>query len=89
MAAFEDGGVAAFEAEREDVEGDVGACLVDDADDAEGHTHAAQVDAVGKSAVLDFFADGTRQCGHMAQVGGYGAQARLGELKPVVERVVP
>ena len=42
-SALEDAGIAALEAEREDVEGDVGTGFVDHADDAEGHADAMQL----------------------------------------------
>ena len=60
LAPLEHAGIAAFEAERENVESDVGPGLVDHADDPEGHADTAQAQAV-------------RQCllfGHMAQGRG-------------------
>ncbi len=46
-AAAQDGGVAGLEAEHGGVAGDVGTRFVDDADDADGHAHLPQLQAVG------------------------------------------
>jgi len=52
LAAAEDGGVAGLQAENGAVDGDVGAGLVDDADDADGHADLADVEAVGAGGFL-------------------------------------
>ena len=51
-------GVAALEAEREHVVGHVGTGLVNHADDAEGHAHAAQLQSVGQRLLLRDVSEG-------------------------------
>ena len=46
-SAFQYAGVAAFQAEREHVETDVGTCFVDDADYSEGDAHPLYFQSVG------------------------------------------
>ena len=52
LAAFQHAGVTALEAKGEDIEGDVGACLIDHADNPEGHAHALQTQTVGQCLLL-------------------------------------
>ena len=86
MAAFQDAGVATLEAEGEDVEADVGTCLEDDADDTEGYAHTAQVQAVGKGALLCDDAKGRGQRGDMTHVRRYAPQPLRRQEQAVVER---
>ena len=86
-AALQDASAARLQAEREAVEAHVGACLEDDADDTEGHAHAAELESVGQHGMLQRAAERRGQCGHAAQVAGNVAQARCRELQAVVARV--
>ena len=54
FAAFQYTGGAAFQTEREDVKGDVGPCLIDDAYDTKGHTHSFQFKSVLQYSVLEY-----------------------------------
>ena len=58
LSTFQYSGIAALQAEREHVEGDVGACLVDDADNAKGYAYALQPQAVVQRLVLCLHAKG-------------------------------
>ena len=51
-ATLEHAGIAALEAEREDVESYIGTCLIDHADNAEGHADTTQPQAVGQCLLL-------------------------------------
>ena len=66
-AAAQDDGVAALEAEAGGVDGDVGARLVDHADDAHGHPDLADLQAVGQGRAAHHLADRVGQCGDVAQ----------------------
>ena len=46
-SALQNAGAARLQAECEAVEADVWACLEDDADDAKGYTHSAELESVG------------------------------------------
>ena len=70
FAAAEDGGVAGFQAEDGAVDGDVGARLVDDTDDADGHAHFADVQAVGARGFFQKIADGIGERNDGADGGG-------------------
>ena len=59
-AAAQDGGVAGLQAQRARIAGHVGPALVDDADDAERHAHARDVEAVGPGPLRDRGADRDR-----------------------------
>ena len=76
LAAAEDGGVAALQAEDGAVDGDVGACLVDDADDADGHADLADFEAVGAGPGVEGLADGVGQGGDLED--GLGEVGELG-----------
>ena len=68
MATLQYAGVAALDAEGEDVERHVRPCLIDHTYHSERHTHPAQVYAVGERAVLDLLADRAGECRDMTQV---------------------
>ena len=75
--------VAGLQAEGGGVDGDVGAGLVDDADDAERHADLAQVDAVREGRAADDLADRVGQRHHVPHVGGDRADPLGGEGQPV------
>ena len=77
LAAAQDRGVAAFQAEDGAVDGDVGARFVDDADDADGNADLANAQAVGACAFIEQCADGIGQGGDLADGGGEVAQTFL------------
>ena len=87
LAALEHTGVAALEAKGEHVEGDVWACLVDHADDAEGYGDATEAQTVGQRLLLGDMTEGGGQGGHVAHVGGYVVEALRGELQTVVKGI--
>ena len=76
LAAPQDGGVAALEAERGDIDRHVGARLVDAGDDAQGHAPARDLEAVRERARIDGLAHGIGKGGDMARIGGHAGDAR-------------
>ena len=76
-------GVAGLEAQPERVAGDVGAVLVDDRDDAEGHADALHLEPVGTDPAIGDLADRVGQPGHLAQAGRHRLQPGVGEPEPV------
>ena len=81
-AAFQDAGVAGFEAERERVHGDVRPGLVDHHDHAQRRTDLAHVQASGGGVLLGDGADRVVERRHLAQAGGHLSDGRVGELQP-------
>ena len=82
LAAAEDDGVAALDAERGGVDGDVGPALVDHEDDAERHADLADLQAVRPPAATDDLADGVGKAatsssdlGHLVDPAGIQRQA--------------
>lgn len=67
-AAAQYAGVAGLEAEAGDVDGDVGARLVDDADDPDGHPAAGETQAVLQHPTVDSGPDRIIQGDHLAHV---------------------
>ena len=86
-AAAQDDGVAGLQAEAGGVDGDVGAGLVDHADDAHRHAHLADLEAVGEGGAADDLADRVGQGGDVAQRLGHGGDARGVEAEAVLEAV--
>ena len=78
-------GIAALEADPGGVDGDVGACLVDDPDDAERDPHLADLEPVGERVAAEHLTDRVGQCGDVAQAGGHRCDASSGEAEPVDE----
>ena len=83
-SALQHTGVAAFQAEGEDVETHVGPCLIDNPYHAEGHADAAYVQPVRPGAFLERPSQRTGQGGHVVHALGYVAQAVGGQLQAVV-----
>ena len=79
LAPTQDGGVARLETEGGDINGDVGARFVDDADDADGHAPLADAQAVGQSASVERLAHGVGQHSDRPNIVGDGRQARFGQ----------
>ena len=75
LAAAQNAGVAAFQADHGAVDGDVGAGLVDDADDADRDPELAEVQAVGPGEILEDVTDGIGQGGDRADGLGEVLQA--------------
>ena len=74
LAAAEDDGVAALDAQAGRVDGDVGPRLVDEEDDAERHADLVDLQAVGPDAAVEHAADRIGQGGDLAQAGRHGAE---------------
>ncbi len=85
--AAQDDRVARLQAQRGGVDGDVGARLVDDGDDAERHAHLAHVEAVGQAVAVDHLADGVGERGDLAHRARDRADARLVQAQAVEQRV--
>ena len=83
-AALEDNGVAGSEPDGDDIGGDVGARLIDDAHDAHGDTHTAYFQTIGHEEFLDDLATRGREACDIAGVGGYGLDALAVETEAVV-----
>src|SRR3989454_976188 len=84
-AAAEQHRIARLHAETGRVGGDVGPRLVDEGDDAEGHAHAGDLDAVGPPPRLRDGADRIGQRGDLAQAVGHLLDAGLAERESVEE----
>jgi len=83
FAAAQDHGVGGFETEHGCVGRDVGARLVNDHDDAEGHAAFFDHESVGARAFPEFLADGVCQRGHLADARDHRVDPRVGEGQPV------
>ena len=64
-AAAQDGGIAGLQAQTTGIAGHVRPALVDDADHAQRHAHARDVEAVGTRPLRDGGADGIGQRGYV------------------------
>ena len=85
-AAAQDGRVAGLQAQRARIAGHVGTALVNDADDAERHAHARDVEAVGPRPARDLGADRIWQRGDFFDALRHGLDAFLIEREPVEHR---
>ena len=74
-APAQDDGVAGLDGQGGRVDGDVGAGLVDHADDAQWHPHPAHSQSVGHDRAVNDLAHGVGQGGHLVQGVGDGRQA--------------
>ncbi len=83
MSASEQDRVAGFDAQRGDVDGDVGARLVDHAEHADGHAHLLQAQAVLQMVSAYDLAHRVGQGRHVAHALGRGFDAWDVELEPV------
>jgi hypothetical protein len=88
LAAAQDRGVAGLEAQRGGIGRDVGPRFVDDADHAQRHAHAADLDAGGAALHVADFADRVGQGGDLLQALCHGFDALVGQLKAVDHRRV-
>ena len=61
-------GVASLEAEAGDIDGDVGARLVDDADNPDGHPTTGEPQAILQHPAIHFGADRVIQHDHLAHI---------------------
>ena len=86
-AAAQHDGVAALEREGGDVDGHVGPGLVDGADDAEGHAHLGEAQAVRQGRAAQGLADRVGQGDDLADGGGEALEARRVEPEPVEQAV--
>ena len=82
-AAAQDRGIAGLEAQRRGIGGDVGAALVDDADDAERHPHPLDGHAVRPRPALRHGADRIGERAHHVEPLGHGGDALVVERQPV------
>ncbi len=83
-ASLEQAHVATLDAEGKHVGRDVGACLVDDADDTEGHAHLADGHPIGTLGRAIGDAERRGQRGYVLHVGGDAVDALLGEQQAVI-----
>ena len=88
LAAAQDGGVAGLEAEDSGVDGDVGAGLVDDGDDADGDADLGDFDAVGAGPGGHLLAERLRERADLAHAFDHGGEGFLGDAETVDERGV-
>ena len=65
LAAAQNDGVAGFDTKTGSVGGDVGACLVDDADNAQRHTNLADFQAVGAFGLMEHLTDRIGERGNL------------------------
>ena len=86
LAAAQDGGVARLEAQGGSVGGDVGAGLVDDADDAQRHAHLADGDAGRTALEISHLADRVGQRGDLLEADGHRLDALGGQREAVDHR---
>ncbi len=70
LASPEEHRVAGLQAERGDINGHVGAALVNGADDAQRHPFLADEQPVGLGAHVENLADGVGQCRHVEHIAG-------------------
>ena len=75
FTAAQHDGVAALDGEADGVCRDVGARFIDDADDAQRHAHAAQLDAVVHGALLEHLPDGAGERDELFQPDGDAVDA--------------
>ena len=87
-ASLEQAGVAALEAQREDIESDVGPGLINDTDYAERHGNLPEFQTVGEGTVGQRPVQRTGQGGHLPHVGGDTFQALLRKHQAVVKGIV-
>ena len=84
-AAAQDAGVAGFQAQRRGVRRYVRARFVDDADHAQRHTHAADLDARRPRFEIENFANRVLQLGDLAHATGHGGNAAFVQQQPIQE----
>ena len=70
-AAAEDAGVARLDAQGSSVDGDVGPRFVNDGDDAQGHSHLADMQAVGPVPFFKAAADRVGKLDDLAHAGSH------------------
>ena len=87
FSAFQHTRVPALEAEREDIEGDVGASLINHAYYPERHAHPLQVQAIVEGLVLQDSSERRRQGADVSHIRCNVPEPLLRELQSVVERV--
>ena len=88
LATFQYAGIAAFETERENIEGHIRPSLVDHPNNTEGHTNATKTKTVGQRLLLRDMSEGRRQGGDVPHIGSDTLQAALRQLETVIERIV-
>ena len=87
-AATQDGGVAGFQAQRGGIRRHVRPCFVNDADDAERHTHVADLDAGRAVGEIGDDADRVGERGDFAHAGRHRRHARRIQREPIAHRGV-
>ena len=85
-ASAQQHGVAGLHAKAGRVRGHVRAGLVDEANDAERHANAGDLQPGGTAPGLDRFTDRIGQRGDLAQPRGHGLDAGVGERETIEER---
>ena len=86
LAAAQDARVARLKAEGSNVDGDVGAALVDDADNAQRHATPGDDKAVGAGVALELLPHGVGQCGDRSHTFSDAGDAPGVQQQPVHER---
>ncbi len=87
LAAAQDGGVAGLEAEDRGVDGDVGARLKNDRDDADGDADLRDFNSVGAFPLGHLLAEGLGQGAHLAHAGDHGGERFFRDAEPVDHRL--
>ena len=80
--------VAGLETECEDIEADIGTCLVHHTHYAIGYSLLAQKESVGQRLLVEHFAKRIVQVSHIAQCSSNVVQSLWRELQTVVQRIV-
>ena len=84
--APQDSGVAGLEAEARRLHGHIGPGLINDADDAEGHTHPADLDSAGHGVHVGNGTHRVGEAGDLAQALQHGVDTRRGEFQAIHQR---
>ena len=88
LSTLQYAGIASLETEREDIETDIGTCLVHHSNDTIRHTLLAQKQSVGQRLLVEHFAKRIVQMRHIAQRYSNVVQSLGRELQTVVQRIV-
>ena len=88
LSTLQYAGVAGLETEREDIEADIGTCLVHHTHYAIGYTLLAQKQSVGQRLLVEHFAKRIVQVSHITQCRSNVVQSLWSELQTVVQRIV-
>ena len=88
LSTLQYAGIASLETEREDIEADIGTCLVHHSNDTIRHTLLAQKESVGQRLLVEHLAKRIVQVSHITQCRSNVVQSLGRELQTVVQRIV-